>query len=430
MITAKNKNIVYQFLFGLIIFLIPSNLFFKFIESSAYVNGLLIDYLIPKLYLSDLVIFTLFGWWLFDNKKIVFKNLKKVLKKITLWINKNKIISFLLLALILRQFNTHSPIAAYWYLLKIIEFGFLTFILMNKKKLISSTLIISSTIFTLFFQSILTILQFINQSSIFGYMFLGESDLNRQIGLAKQTINGIEKILPYGTTAHPNILGGIISLYLILLIGTLINPQLKKKKYHLQPFIVGPIIISLIALGLTFSLSAWTTFIIGIVLIFKKINTKKLLLLSLSLIILTPILLQLGSLSSDKPSIKRRAYLNHAGINMLKSNPIWGVGLNNFTTQVEKYSPAREVVRFTQPSHHSLILILSEIGLLGLATTILLVQKNKKLIKKNIKWGSILLLIITPIIVLDHYFFTNQSGLLLIITTGVITRNFLFPLRK
>lgn len=437
MISPKNKNFIYQFLFGLIIFLVPSNLFFKFIESSAYVNGLLLDYLIPKFYLSDLVIFTLFSWWLFDNKKTLLGKSKILISKLEKLIVKHKLISGLVLALVLRQFNADHNIAAYWYLFKIIEIGIFGLILINKRKILTSTVILTSTIFTLFFQSGVAILQFLNQSSIAGYLFLGEANLSKQIGLAKQTINGVEKILPYGTTAHPNILGGIIALYLILLIGILVRPELKKKKYHQQLFIVGPIIISLLALGLTFSLSAWLTFAIGTILIFKKFKPKKLILSSITILLLIPLLLQLGSKFSNDPSIKRRAYLNQAALNMFKDNPIWGVGLNNFTSRVEEYSPTREVVRFTQPSHNTILLVLSEFGLLGLITIILIkkesakiILKNKKELKKNITWGSIIITIMTPIIVLDHYLITNQSGLLLLVVIGVITRNFLFQHQK
>ena len=99
MIAVKNKNLLYQFLFGLIIFLIPSNLFFKVLESSAYVNGLLIDYLIPKLYLSDLVIFALFSWWVIDHQKTILKKFKKTIKKVVLLSKKNKLIFFLVLAI-------------------------------------------------------------------------------------------------------------------------------------------------------------------------------------------------------------------------------------------------------------------------------------------------------------------------------------------
>ncbi|MDH5533819.1 MAG: O-antigen ligase family protein [Candidatus Pacebacteria bacterium] len=437
MISKKNKIFIYQFLFGLVIFLVPSNLFFKFFESSAYVNGLLLDYLIPKLYLSDLIIFSLYGWWLFENKKSLLKKFKTSISKLEKIVIKHKLISGLVLALFLRQFNADHNIAAYWYLFKIIEIGIFGLLLLNKRKLITNTVILTSTIFTLFFQSGVAILQFMNQSSIAGYLFLGEANLSKQIGLAKQIINGVEKILPYGTTAHPNILGGIISLYLIILIGTLVRPELKKKKYHQQPFIWGPIILSLIALGLTFSLSAWLTFIIGTILIFIKLEPKKLILGSIAILILVPFLLQFGSKFSDNPSINRRAYLNQTAINMLKNNPVWGVGLNNFTSRVEEYSPTREVVRFTQPSHNSILLVLSEFGLLGLVTIVLIknesfkiFKKNKKQLKTNIMWGSIIVAIMTPIIVLDHYLITNQSGLLLLVIIGVLTRKFLIQPQK
>jgi hypothetical protein len=92
---------------------------------------------------------------------------------------------------------------------------------------------------------------------------------------------------------------------------------------------------------------------------------------------------------------------------MLDSQPLVGVGLNQFTSRVEQYTQIREVVRFVQPVHHLGLLWLAETGLLGLMFLlwVLLEIKNKKLILP--------ILILLPIAVLDHYLLTQNQGLLL-----------------
>jgi len=61
---------VLQLLFSCLIFSIPLNLFLKLNESSSYVGGLKIDYLISKIYLTDIFIgLILLSWLLLIFKK-------------------------------------------------------------------------------------------------------------------------------------------------------------------------------------------------------------------------------------------------------------------------------------------------------------------------------------------------------------------------
>ena len=110
-------NKIYIYLISLIIFLIPSNLFFKINYSSAYVNGLLVDYLIPKFYVSDIPILLLFSLWLIE----VIKNKQKIITKTS-----NLFFPSILISLIIiRQIFVSYPLASIWYLLRLIEVGFL-----------------------------------------------------------------------------------------------------------------------------------------------------------------------------------------------------------------------------------------------------------------------------------------------------------------
>jgi O-antigen ligase len=428
MTTSINKTIIYQILFGITIFLIPSNLFLKFFESSAYVHGLLVDYLLPRIYMSDISILALIGVWLLTKKL----HYPKILQKVTSFIQKNKFLSFLIFAFILRQYNAQYPLASLWYLFKIGEMIVLVLVLFDIRKLLPKNLVIGSLMGTIFFQSSLALYQFFYQNSVFGYLFLGEADFDKQIGLAKQTISGVEKILPYGTTAHPNILGGFLALSLLLVLFLITKKPSKKESLLYQPIIIIPLIMGLISLGLTFSLSAWLVFGVGVFCLFvlKKQSTllsKKYTYLIGLLILISPVFFVIGNRFSDNLSITRRAYLNKAGFVMLKDNPIWGVGLNNFTSYVEAASSTREVVRFVQPSHHSLILLLSEIGVLGIAVVVLLMYKNRTVIKKNHQWLVLLVLIISPVLIFDHYVVTNQTGLLLFTFLLFCFRNYVSP---
>lgn len=395
---------IYTFLICSIVFLIPSNLFLKLNTSSAYVNGLLVDYLIPKLYLSDIFILILLLFWLIkvvlNKKKIAFKTSRFYLP------------SILISLIIIRQIFTPYPLAAVWYLFKLIEIGLLGWFLATHKKLFQKSTIYFSIICTILFQSSLALWQFFTQKSLLGYTFLGEPNLSNSIGLAKDIWWNTGRVLPYGTTAHPNILGGVLAIFSLILIIQL----LKTKQKWAQILTSLTILLTIFVITLTQSISALTSLIIGNLLIllkpyYQKIAniSRKLLIGSGIIMVVTPLLINLTANSFKNNSLTRRSYLQNAAIEMFLNNPIAGVGLNQFTARVEEYSNAQEIVRFIQPAHHIGLLWLAETGVFGILLIWILGGEIK--IKKII----LSLIILLPIAVLDHYLLTQQSGLLLFV---------------
>lgn len=397
----------YQVLLALTIFLIPSNLFLKFVESSAYVNGLLIDYLIPKLYLSDLLILLILGLWLFE---LLTKKGKK--KLLSFSPNTGVLFFLVILLLVVQSLSTH-PISSWWYFSKILEMVLLAIFITQHRFLLKKIfyVIVASS----FFQSLLAIYQYHSQSSLLGYFLLGEPNLRNYIGLAKSSLLGIEKILPYGTTAHPNILGGFLALTILFTLYHLSKKGLSKRFTFIAWISVS---LSTYALILTQSISAWLTLVLGIglFLIRNKIKYSNLAILIVGLIFIsTPVWTQLLSqFYPSQTSFTRRAYLNQAAIKMFARNPIFGIGLNNFTARVEEYSPSREVVRFTQPVHHLGLLWLAETGILGAG---LIILGFKHLLRTQYFRKSTLYFIlpILPIVIFDHYLLTQQTGLLILV---------------
>ncbi|HEX7017840.1 MAG TPA: O-antigen ligase family protein [Patescibacteria group bacterium] len=401
-----NYTKVYTFLLCLIIFLVPSNLFLKFFESSAYVNGIFVDYLIPKLYLSDIPIILLLLTWGYKTLMAKKKPLAMAQLDSTTW----GVIGLGVL-LIIRQFFAPYPLAAIWYLLKLIEMIALGFFLVHHRQLLTKRPVLLSIVVTLIFQSFLAIYQYISHSALFGYWFLGEPNLSNPIGLARLTIGGIEKVLPYGTTAHPNILGGTLAIYFLILLKTLKKPKM---------LVVAS--FSLIGLLLTFSFSAWLTLILGMIfwILYKYVNLLYPMRYIFFLIaFFTPLAIKhLAVVYSDSPSMVRRAYLQEAAVNMYIDNPLFGIGLNNFTAKVEEYTATREIVRFIQPVHNIFFLWIAETGIAGafllIGVCILIIRKRNSL-QLPLRTSRFLLFSAVPIMVLDHYLLTQQTGLLLLV---------------
>lgn len=419
------------FLLGVIIFLAPTNLFHVLTTEGAYVNGLKVDYLIPRLYLSQIFVgvFLLVGAGSLLHKNSLFSLFKSL--KIAFETNKTTatLIAICSLMIIINSLRQSLP-AGGWYIFSVallLPFPLIIKKLYStqlKRKFLQQVSIVSLAVTTVF-QSLVAIYQFFFQKSVYGYFFLGEPNLSKFIGLAKITLNGRLLLLPYATTAHPNVLGGFISLYLIIFWALLLKVKIKKPIALAVSACVT--IIGLVALILTFSISAWLTAMVGVFYLFSKYKLQ-LFSVCFVLFIITPI--AVGQIpanianrvaSFDQNSLTRREFLNYASVEMFKSNPLMGTGLNSFTRQVEKHSFSREVVRFVQPAHHVGLLFLAETGLLGVLLLFLLVYRGLK--KGNYKKILGVFTLLAPALTLDHYLVTIFPGLLLLLLTTLFAQS-------
>ena len=349
-----------MWLFYLIVFLIPSNLAKHFPLASSYVGGSLVDYLIPALYLTDILIGLL----------LILKPIKTVPR--ALWI-------FLGLLLPSVIFSA-SPVPAIYKWFKFLEIGLLvTWIRQYQPPIIKPLLA------AIIFQSLLAIGQWFNQGSLFGYWFLGEQPYTASTpGIDKITWwDGSLKIPPLGTTPHPNVLAGFLVVAL--------------QGFSFALAKVNPYWIALIPLFLTFSLSGWLAFLI---------RKKWLLVAAVAVSLLFGKNL---SFLAPEPSFSRRSQLTQMAVAMFKDRPLTGVGLNNFTVVMDHYGYIPATTRFLQPVHNIYLLILSETGLIGaLGFGYLFLQGlSLKAFKESPYW---LLLFLG---LFDHWPLTLQTGLLL-----------------
>lgn len=409
---------LFSWLVAVLIIFIPSNLFLVLNESAGFVNGLRIDYLIPKWYFTDILILfiILIGFQINDKRILSIKNHFFASNK-----NRGLIIFFSLL--VIAQFFSAKAFISFFTLIKMIEYGLLTVVLTVNKKYLSLKTIQLSLMLAIIIQLIFALYQFKYQHSLTPYKFSGESEINQStIGLARGTFNGEERLLAYGTTPHPNVLAGIVALFTVLL---LIPIGSKNWVKYILLLIPAGLIISL-----TQSWSAALALLCGLLLLHKYrllqnlINSNKrrvAALITLSVFIF-PILLMLLSSISTSPSLSRRNDLNDAAFAMFQAKPLTGIGVGNFTAVLEHYSQSRELVRFIQPVHNNAWLYLAETGILGIVILILLIKLTMKA-----TWSPLVFALI-PLVVLDHYLVTTQSGiltaLLFVLLAHSLTENF------
>lgn len=389
-LVSINLDWIKLFLLFFVIFTLFLNLFYKISLEGAFVQGLLVDYLIPKFYLAEIFLIPLVA--------ISLGSLKKT--------KLNTGFCFLLLLLLLRQLSSNGALASFTHLIHLLEI-FLFFSVLKHDPLFQTKkaekFIGSGLLAVITFQSLLAIYQFISQKSLLAYQFFGETNLQDLANISRAQFFFGERLLPYGTLAHPNILAGVVVILSILIFNKSNNAGWLKILLTTNALLIiflTQSLSALLTLGLFFSY-----------LLIDKFKNKKLVifLIYYFFLLFLPYLLSKNFATElDNNSIKRRVVLNQASLEMFQDNPIFGVGINNFTLNIEKYLPSAksgEIVRFVQPAHHLLFLILAEGGLLLLLILFLLIRQSQ--IDKFYQKTMILLAIAS----LDHYLLTQFSGL-------------------
>lgn len=395
-------------LFWTTIFLIPSNLFLRLSDHSTYVRGIFVDYLIPKVYFSELVAIVFICLSVSNN----FQKTKKLL------LSRKWKTSLIILGLFfVLQFFLKPELLTLTYLLQLSTTIGVGVVLLATTQFIRHPYTKYALLSMLLFQSLLAIYQFSLQKSLGGYLFLGEVDLSLPLGLVHQQIFGSEQLLPYGTTAHPNILAGILSLGLAILC-------LYKKKQESSTFrylFYTTFFVVCCALYLTQSITVLLSLLVWIIAVFtpwKKIPRRNFFVITTIFLLLVPLLLtKVDQFFPKDSSVYRRIVLNTAAKQIIQKHPISGVGLLGFTKNLPDYQASREVIQFIQPAHHVLLLWLAETGVIGLIVIVLVLYQ---LTKEQEEVPSILLAVL-PIMALDHYILTQQSGLLLTVIFVILS---------
>ncbi len=405
----KSTQLLLQILFFLLIIYIPSNLFLSLLPQISYVRGLMVDYQIPKIYASQIIIFNLINLWFFRRNLFNKERIKSFLVS-------NKLLIVLTTAIFVRQFFTLNPASSVWFLFQAVSSILLFFFLNNhrwllKKKLFSWAIFSSATL-----QFLLAIFQFIYQHSLLPYQVIGEPRFEPYFRMSRHLFDGKEKILSYGSTAHPNTLAGTLVIFCLILLIKFLN----KRSIQNKIFWEISLLFALIVLYTTQSFSAYLSLVVGGGIIFlehflkketsKEMFNKLLALATLLIFLFSPLLiLQVAKYYPHEPSISRRNSLNQVAVAITKDNWLLGSGLNQLILYLDNYGQP-EAIRFLQPTHHVGLLFLAENGAIGLMILVIVGKKCKKEVRKSIVLATAIL---TPILVLDHYFYTLQAGQLL-----------------
>ncbi|MDD5290283.1 MAG: O-antigen ligase family protein [Patescibacteria group bacterium] len=380
---------------------------------------------------------------------------------------------FLLIVFCILNILTSSDklLSTYWYL-RIAEGLLLIWLI--KKIDFSKTKTALAFVLSMTISAALGIYQFITQN-VFASKWLGMASQHPgDLGVSVVETTGGRFLRAYGNLPHPNVLAGFIVVAIVLCFWIIIinKNQLTINKINYKIFnyqlpIVGALLIAnclLLTAGLffTFSRAAWLMlFLVVIVIlttrqrgekegsrrchpersdgIFTKdsigpiairprndVRKKPLFIFHYSLFIILifcclsfiywPLIQTRTSTTSRlelKSNTERLTGYSQAW-QIIKQNPLLGVGLGNYTIALQKNNPGQPAW-FYQPVHNIYLLALAELGIILIITLISLflyfLIKNKSEIRDQ-KLGLILYSCVFIFLFFDHFWWTLPSAFL------------------
>lgn len=373
-------------LLQLIVFFLPTQLGLHFWSDFARAAGIKVDYLSPTLYFVDILLILYLG----QNLKLLAKWL--VQQHRTVWI-------FLLFILLNTGFSISPLGSVYWWSRNLLYLlFFLTLRLQKTNWSQIKTPLFFSALLVVFLETV----QFSTQHSVDGlFYWLGERAYSSSTSnVGRLSLFGLDIVRPQSTFSHPNSLAG----YLLLV-------------YYLMQIYRSPLwqrITLFLGLVLTFSKSALLAFLL--VNIFK--------LSSLPLIILFMAISAIQVFLSESPRLYQfvsdRIFFFAPTGKMITAHPIIGVGLGGYIPSLAKIVPGSFLIHAKlQPVHNTILLAISEVGVLGLGLCLVIIKKNLKKLLRPQTLGLLALLIITG--AFDHYWWTlPQNKLILLLAAAVL----------
>lgn len=414
---------------GKILKRIEVSLFYVFLFSTPFQTRVILklwgtsfnEWTASFLYATDILLVALFVLWLIRRGEFKFGG----------WAD------FSLLALI--GFSALSLVRApvvelgLYQLIKLVEMTLLYFYIKSNFKVIFN---IEKSFFVLvlagILQAAIAVIQFFKQSSL-GLKIFGESLLSPDVyGVAAFKVMGDLVLRAYGTFPHPNVLAAFLFIAVFVSYFLFLNDKDDKRFWLLYAN-------GLILAGLIFSFSRLVVllWVVGIVLrvaimaFLKKSKTdylgryrKRLIYLSIVTVVASSVIYGFHrdivnarlKFSTSEEAYVQRVFYNKKSV---KSYSLLGNGVGNFIPWLKVELPSMPAKNY-QPVHNIYLLMLTEIGILGLASflvfvVLLSIQYFKKIPFTRPFHHSFYILFTSFLVigVFDHYLWTLQQGRLM-----------------
>ncbi|MFA5129149.1 MAG: O-antigen ligase family protein [Patescibacteria group bacterium] len=405
-----------------------------------------------SIYATEILLWTIFMlaavWWVIRKFRVKSEKLKVPVEDLNLEANtKYKILNtkyfilsiFVVWSLISFLWSDSKILSLYvWHWLA--EVAGLFLILRTVKLDVAK--LMWAFVFSAVLQAGLGLWQFLSQST-FSFKWLGMAFHNPAVPGTVVVETAVRRWLrAYGALPHPNMLAGFLAAAMFF------SFRLYQKIGYGVKKIFIPVIFSILSLGLfaTFSKSVILSFSVVLILswllffIFKQSREFKIDLLKFTLIFLIIAVIffaifwepvETRILGTERLEIKstteRLSYFGEAW-QLIKSHPVFGVGLGNYTLAVHnEINPNLQSWDY-QPVHNIYLLGLAELGIIGFILWLVLIFfVIKKLPITNYQLPIIFLIIGF----FDHYLWTLYFGVMLFwLALGSIQKDLDNPLDR
>jgi len=412
----RNLNIS-EAIFYLVCFALPINLGKHFEVLWSYFNGLLIDYYIPTLFITDLLIIILIISWFLTGFKA----------KRTIPFYSFYIVALLIFTLIISLLFNENVQPGFYQLGRILLYlGFFAYGYCNFDFKTDTPRLIYVLSFSAFFVSVLALGQWFKQGSVFNnYLFFGEQPYSFSTwGIIHDDFLGYTKIPAYSLFRHPNSLAAYLVIVLLLQGYLLVNGKGRGVLFLLA-------IINIFSLVTTLSYFSWAVLSwSSLCFLISYVRPRLKVFLIITTVVLVTLLhvFPIFDLTSQNRiyniSIQRRSYMLKESLSIFERSPLYGVGFFNNLRHMDSYSQGIGDFRFIQPVHSVFALILSELGIVAFTLLIMLLAWLGVRVRSSLQVS--LYVAILLFMSFDHYFITSQQLYLLILLTLVIliTYNF------
>ncbi len=361
-----------------------------------FVDGVIVNYLIPTLSILDLGVFLL----------LLSLTLKGRIELSWKGISFLKVFILLGSYLILQSVFKGSFLSILNSLRLLIYIFTFYNLLKNKKKILEKRMLIYILILSIvlvLFQGIVALLQFSGGTSV-GLSFLGESQVVSGMGASSfLTLKNQLFLRGYGFFPHPNVLSGWL-IFNVLLGWFLFENMFRKRDFSVILMLLSSFVLLLTfsRVGFVVCTLVWAAFIVKLFVKSRNMNFGFIGLMSERTI---------NIFTGGDTSWSDRVGLMRASCKIIIENLLTGVGLGRFVSNMGESVPrSGNEILLLQPVHNIFLLIFSEVGLIGFG----LFSSLLYFFFRDRKWGVRFVMGLVVIFIIgmfDHYLVSLPQGL-------------------
>ena len=470
MFCKKYFNIIVEYGTLLFVFLVPWQA--RLILSEGQINGGYWEYGTKSLYATEIILFVVLVAFVIPGAIYIHKT-KPVFKKRRVFGHIGALIALIIWAFLSIFWSIDSSIA-FERLIVLVE-AIVVFLIISSgiisfKKLFWA--IILSGLIQALFAITQFFLQWIPESSLIGM----SSQYAQDLGVSVVETELRRWLRAYGSFPHPNILGSWLVLSLMLVIdrfcchselhamshdcrisesvplssrhSELVSESLHSKNKILKQvqddaiFLPVAYIILLFGLLATFSRSAWIGFGIFLIIFVMRLFIYKAWAQAIKIVLITcltvlcfyrifpePINTRLGfsvkenlplTVSGFEGRLETKSNTEHIssisqGLEIIKQNPLKGVGIGNYGLAVYDQIDNSQEAWFYQPAHNVILLIFAELGIVGILIMAygLWLMAFRGIFRKILLNAGVFFIPIIIIISFDHYLWSLYPGIMI-----------------